>query len=80
MGQTISGAASWRQGIIMGMGVKACTGYPVMVVVVVVMIVGATVVAAKEIFAREVRENILCVACIIAHRNNEMNNLIAKYF
>jgi hypothetical protein len=46
----------------------------------VVVMVATVIVPAKEIFARGVSENILCVACMIAHRNNEMINLIAKYF
>ena len=52
----------------------------VVAVVAVVIVVATIEIPAKEISARDVIENILCVACMIAHRNNEMIDLIAKYF
>jgi len=51
-------------------------------VVVIVMIETIEIVAtpSKEIFEETQGSDIFCVACMMAHRNNEMINLIAKYF
>jgi hypothetical protein len=60
-------------------GIKALTGYPVMVIIVDVaeIIVQATFPLLEE---RKVNKDIELIACIMEGRNNEMIDLIAKYF
>ena len=60
-------------------GIKSRTGYPVIVIIVDVeeIIVQATVPLPEE---REVNKDIELIACIMEGRNNEMIDLIAKYF
>jgi hypothetical protein len=62
-----------------GWGIKSRTGYPVIIVIVAVaeILEQAMVPFPKE---REVNEDIELTACIIDGRNNEMIDLIAKYF
>ena len=62
-----------------GWGIKSLTGYPVIVIIVAVMeiIEQATVPLLEE---REVNKDIESIACIMEGRNNEMIDLIAKYF
>ena len=62
-----------------GWGIKSLTGYPVIVIIVeiVEITVQATVPLLEE---KEVNEDIELTACIMKGRNNEMLDLIAKYF
>jgi hypothetical protein len=60
-------------------GYNACTGHPVMIVVVVVTVI---VIAQAIVF---MTEDVICVVCLPAsifksHRNNEMIRWFAKYF
>jgi hypothetical protein len=61
------------------LGYKSRTGYPVIIVIVAVEVIieQAIVPLLKE---KEVNEDIELLACIIDGRNNEMIDLIAKYF
>jgi hypothetical protein len=54
-------------------GEKIHTGYPVIVVAEIVIVVQATEVVSPD-------SDILSMACIIEGRNNEIKHLIAKYF
>lgn len=60
-------------------GIKSRTGYPVIMVIVAVegIIEQAITLLPEE---REVNVDIDLIACIIDGRNNEMIDLIAKYF
>ena len=62
-----------------GWGIKSRTGYPVIMVIVAV---AAIFEQAPNPLVRErdVNEDIEFAACIIDGRNNEMIDLIAKYF
>ena len=61
---TICSTVSWKQGIIiMGLGVKMRTGYPVMMVMVIIALITemqAMVVAGMVVL------NMVCVACMIS--------------
>ena len=55
-------------------GKKIYTGYPVIVVAEIVIVVQATTVVVR------IDCDMLSMACIMERRNNEINHLIAKYF
>jgi len=76
----INAANSLRRALIgHGWGIKLLTGYPVIVIIVeaVEITAQATVPLLEE---KEVNKDIELIACIMDGRNNEMINLIAKYF
>ena len=76
----ISASNSLRRALIgHGWGIKSLTGYPVIVIIVDVIeiIEQATVPLLEE---REVNKDIELKACIMEGRNNEMIDLIVKYF
>ena len=76
----INASNSLRRALIgHGWGIKSLTGYPVIVIIVEVVeiIEQATVPLLEE---REVNKDIELIACIMEGRNNEMIDLIAKYF
>ena len=76
----INASNSLRRALIgHGWGIKSLTGYPVIVMIVdvVEIIEQATVPLPEE---REVNKDIELMACIMDGRNNEMIDLIAKYF
>jgi len=76
----INAANSLRWALIgHGWGIKARTGYPVIIVIVAVEVIMEQAISPllKE---REVNEDIELTARIIDGRNNEMIDLIAKYF
>ena len=76
----INASNSLRRALIgHGWGIKSLTGYPVIVIIVDVIeiIKQATVPLPEE---REVNKDIELIACIMEGRNNEMIDLIAKYF
>ena len=76
----ISASNSLRRALIgHGWGIKSLTGYPVIVIIVDVIeiIEQATVPLLEE---REVNKDIELKTCIMEGRNNEMIDLIAKYF
>jgi len=61
-----------------GWGIKSRTGYPVIIVIVAVELIMEQ--AIVPLLKKEVNEDIELTACIIDGRNNEMIDLIAKYF
>ena len=76
----ISASNSLRRALIgHGWGIKSLTGYPVIVIIVEIVEITeqATVPLLEE---KEVNEDIELTACIMKGRNNEMLDLIAKYF
>jgi hypothetical protein len=76
----INASNSLRRALIgHGWGIRALTGYPVIVIIVdvVEIMVQATVPLLEE---REDNKDIELIACIMEGRNNEMIDLIAKYF
>jgi hypothetical protein len=75
----INAANSWRCALIgHSWGIKSRTGYPVIIIVAVEEIMEQAITLFPE--EREVNEDIDLIACIIDGRNNEMIDLIAKYF
>ena len=76
----INASNSLRRALIgHGWGIKSLTGYPVIVIIVEIVEITeqATVPLLEE---KEVNEDIELTACIMKGRNNEMLDLIAKYF
>ncbi len=76
----INASNSLRRALIgHGWGIKSLTGYPV--IVVIVEIAEITEQAAVPLLEeKEVNKDIELTACIMKGRNNEMLDLIAKYF
>jgi hypothetical protein len=60
-------------------GYNACTGHPVMIVVVVVMEIVITQ-AAIFVSEEQILEMCLLASIFKSHRNNEMIRWFAKYF
>ena len=76
----INAFSSLRRALIgHGWGIKSRTGYPVIVIIVEIEEITeqATCPLLEE---REVNKDIELIACIMEGRNNEMIDLIAKYF
>lgn len=62
-----------------GWGMKSRTGYPVIVIIVEIEEI-AEQAALPLLDEKEVNKDIELIACIMEGRNNEMIDLIAKYF
>lgn len=76
----ISLSNSWRRTLIgHGWGMESRTGHPVMMVIIEMVIMEGQATAAFVI--KDPQKGMVDVACIfLTYRNNEMINLIAKYF
>lgn len=74
----INACNSWRWALIgRSWGIQSCTGYPVIIIVIIADVMEQAVTSFGIKF---VLSDLKVVACILKPRNNEMIYLIAKYF